>query len=44
MELHQRTLAAVRREPLFQFLTERGYDIVNWTGLTIHFMAPDDAD
>ena len=37
VELHQPTLTAVRRAPLFRFLTERGYDLVNWTGPTIIF-------
>ena len=37
VELHQPTLAAVCGDPLFRFLHERGYDVVNWTGLTILF-------
>ncbi len=37
VELHQPTLTAVRQDPLFRFLTEKDYDIVNWTGLTILF-------
>jgi hypothetical protein len=37
VELHQPTLTDVRREPLFDFLRERGYDVVNWTGPTILF-------
>jgi hypothetical protein len=37
VELHQPTLTAVRGDPLFRFLVDRGYDIVNWTGLTILF-------
>lgn len=37
VELHQATLAAVQGDPLFKFLLGKGYDIVNWTGLTILF-------
>ena len=37
VELHQPTLSAVRKEPLFQFLIGKNYDLVNWTGLTLLF-------
>jgi hypothetical protein len=37
VELHQPTLTAVRQEPLFQFLIEKNYDLVNWMGPTLLF-------
>jgi hypothetical protein len=37
VELHKPTLTAVQGDPLYRFLTDRGYDIVNWTGPTLLF-------
>ena len=37
VELHRATLSEVTGDPLYRFLNERGYELVNWTGLTLLF-------
>lgn len=37
VELHQSTIDEVRASPLYQFLTDKGYDLVNWVGPTLIF-------
>lgn len=37
VELHQSTLAKVMASPLYQFLSDKGYDLVNWMGPTLVF-------
>ena len=43
VETHQERLEAVEQERLFGFLTERGYSLVNWVGLTLLFKHKDAA-
>lgn len=37
VELHSQTLQEAQEAPLYRFLTEKGYDLVNWTGITLMF-------
>lgn len=38
VETHEVTLDALQKDPLFDYLTNEGYTIVNWVGLTVLFM------
>lgn len=37
VELHQSTISGVIASPLYQFLTNKSYDLVNWVGPTLIF-------
>ena len=38
VETHEVTLDALQKDPLFDYLTAKGYTMVNWVGLTVLFM------
>jgi hypothetical protein len=37
VELHQQTIETVMATPLYHFLSDKGYDLVNWVGPTLVF-------